>query len=235
MKNKCFAQILTVSTLLFLTGCRANDAQSVNNGRNDINSAHLDTGVEKEENTEDINETEDAESESETIKPESEELLDAFLADEIPAFYEDGTATVMRSDLDGKDYESYSVGERMDLDNDGEEEQILNGPYGGMYFDARDGKVYVLAQGEGTAFWLSYTCYDDAVWIVHSDTTHAGRQMYWLTKYDGDGSVADEFQLSAEYWDSPDDGYDEDSTFIYRGEEISMEEYETLREEILEY
>ena len=50
--------------------------------------------------------------------------------------------------------------------------------------------------------------------------------MYWLTKYDGDGSVADEFQLSAEYWDSPDDGYDEDSTFIYRGEEISMGEYE---------
>lgn len=129
MKNKCFAQILTVSTLLFLTGCRANDAQSVNNGRNDINSARLDTGVEKEENTEDINEIEDAESESETITPESEELLDAFLADEIPAFYEDGTATVMRSDLDGEDYESYSVGERTDLDNDGEEEQILNGPY----------------------------------------------------------------------------------------------------------
>lgn len=107
MKNKCFAQILTVSTLLFLTGCRANDVQSVNNGRNDMNSARLDTGVEKEANTEDINETEDAESESETIKSESEELLDAFLADEIPAFYEDGTDKVMRSDLDGEDYESY--------------------------------------------------------------------------------------------------------------------------------
>ena len=29
-----------------------------------------------------------------------------------------------------------------DLDNDGEEELILCGPYGGKYLDARDGEVY---------------------------------------------------------------------------------------------
>lgn len=99
--------------------------------------------------------------------------------------------------------------------------------------DARNGKVYVLAEGEGTAGVLFYTNYDNAVWIAHSDTTHMGRQMYWLTRYDGDGNIVDHFQLSAEYWDSLDSQYDENSDFTYRDEKISMEEYEALRDEIL--
>lgn len=166
---------------------------------------------------------------------ESEELLDAFLAGEIPAFYGDnGEASINFEQLpiDEEDWSSYSVGERIDLDNDGENELILDGPYGGMYIDARAGKVYVLAAGEGTARVLSYTDYDHATWIVHSDTTHAGRQTYWLTKYDGDGNIADEFKLGAEYWYSPDDKYDENSDFTYRDAKISMEEYETLLSEI---
>lgn len=169
-------------------------------------------------------------------KENSEELLDAFLADEIPAYYyaDGATGTVMRSDFpyNEEDFYSYTVGKRIDLDNDGEREQLMDGPYGGAYFDARDGKVYILAEGWGTAGLLSYTHYDNAVWIVHSDVMHAGRQIYWLTKYDGDGKVADEFKLSAEYWDSPTGTYDENSVFTYREEEISMEEYETLWEEI---
>ena len=84
---------------------------------------------------------------------DNEELLDAFLAGEIPAYYDDETI-IMYDQLphDENDYLSYYyVGERIDLDNDGENEQIVNGPYGGIYFDARDGKVYVLAEGSGTA------------------------------------------------------------------------------------
>lgn len=171
-----------------------------------------------------------------TAKSESEELLDAFLAGEIPAIYESGEEFVIMFDdleFDEEGWDCFSVGEQVDLDNDGENEQILNGPYGGIYLDARNGKVYVLAQGEGTAGELFYTYYDDAVWIVHCDITHAGRQMYWLTRYDGNGNIVDSFQLSAEYWDSPDSQYDENSDFTYRDEKISMEEYEALREEIL--
>lgn len=164
----------------------------------------------------------------------NEELLDAFIADEIPAYYDDGTGTIRQSDFpyNEDDFCSYTVGERIDLDNDGEVEQIMDGPYGGIYFDARDGKVYILAEGWGTTGLLSYTQYDDAVWIVHSDVMHTGRKIYWLTKYDGEGNVVDEFTLSAEYWDSPDGTYDENSTFTYRDEEISMTEYEALWEEI---
>ena len=166
---------------------------------------------------------------------ESEELLDAFLAGEISAIYDDARESYINFDqlpVGEEDWISYSVGERIDLDNDGENELILDGPYGGMYIDARDGKVYVLAAGEGTAGVLSYTDYDNATWIVHRDTSHMGRQIYWLTRYDGDGNIADEFQLGAEYWDSPDDKYDENSDFTYRDAKISMEEYETLLSEI---
>ena len=79
---------------------------------------------------------------------ESDELLDAFLAGEIPAFYGDAGESSINFDqlpVDEEDWISYSVGERIDLDNDGENELILNGPYGGMYIDARGGKTYVLA------------------------------------------------------------------------------------------
>ncbi|MBD5468937.1 MAG: hypothetical protein HDR21_12385 [Lachnospiraceae bacterium] len=168
-------------------------------------------------------------------EPEPEELLDAFLAGEIPAFYDDEDERGILFDQlshDEDEWDCHSVGERIDLDNDGENEQIVNGPYGGIYFDARDGKVYVLAEGEGTAGVLSYAVYDHATWIVHSDTTHGGRQTYWLTRYDGGGNIADEFKLGAEYWESPDDTYDENSEFTYRDEEISMEEYEELIKEI---
>ena len=164
-----------------------------------------------------------------------EELLDAFLASEIPAIYDNGDDSVLMYDQlphDEEDWVCYSVGERIDLDNDGENEQIVNGPYGGIYFDARDGKVYVLAKGEGTAGELSYADYDNVTWIVHSDTTHVGRQMFWLKRYDGGGNIVDEFKLGASYWDSDDDKYDENSDFTYRDEKISMSEYEELREEI---
>lgn len=164
-----------------------------------------------------------------------EELLDAFLASEIPAIYDNGDDSFIMYDQlphDEEDWVCYSVGERIDLDNDGENEQIVNGPYGGIYFDARDGKVYVLAKGEGTAGELSYADYDNVTWIVHSDTTHVGRQMFWLKRYDGGGNIVDEFKLGASYWDSDDDKYDENSDFTYRDKKISMSEYEELREEI---
>lgn len=166
---------------------------------------------------------------------EPEELLDAFLAGEIPAYYDyKEETTIMYDQLphDENDWERYSVGERIDLDNDGEVELIVNGPYGGKYLDARDGKVYVLAEGEGTTGLLSYADYDNATWIVHSDILHWGRELHWLTRYDGEGKIVDTFKFGAEYWNSPDDKYDENSKFTYRDEEISMSEYEELYKQI---
>lgn len=167
-------------------------------------------------------------------KTDPEKLLDAFLASEIPAIYNTGKE-VMFDQLPQNDKElwiNYSVGERIDLDNDGENEQIIYGPYGGLYLDARDQKVYVFEQGDGTALMLSYTNYDNAVWVVHSDTIHGGRQIFSLTRYDGGEKIVEKLLLAAEYWDSPDGVYDKNSDFTFRGEKISMEKYEALRKEL---
>lgn len=157
---------------------------------------------------------------------ESEALLDAFLDNAVPAYYDGDERVLMFEQLPmyEEDWAAYSVGERIDF---------MEGPYGGLYLDARDQKVYVFAEGEGTAGVLSYTEYEDAMWIVHSDTTHMGRQMYWLTRYNGEGEIEDEFQLSAEYWDSQNGQYDEKSDFTFRDKKISMEEYEALKTEII--
>ena len=47
------------------------------------------------------------------------------------------------------------------------------------------------------------------------------------------GEIEDEFQLSAEYWDSQNGQYDEKSDFTFRDKKISMEEYEALKTEII--
>lgn len=157
--------------------------------------------------------------------------FDEFIAGNIPATREDYGNEFYITDLnmDTDEWDAYSIGQMLDLDNDDENELILNGPYGGMYLDEKDGNVIVFAEGGG-AMELSYVYYDDAYWIVHSDTTHAGRQMHQFTRFDGANCIVDSFELNAEYWDQ--DNYDENSDFTYRGEKVPMEFYEELMAEI---
>ena len=173
--------------------------------------------------------TEDAQSsDTDTAKA----LLDAFVNGEINAnSMHEGKEQFSISDLTDVEDEwlRYSERERRDLDNDGEDELYMDGPYGGMILDARDGKVVILAEGEGTSGVLSYTDYDNAVWICHADTSHAGRQWFDFDKYNGKGEITESMSLSAEYWDSPDDMYDENSIFTFNDENITMQEFEKLR------
>ena len=135
---------------------------------------------------------------------------------------------------DADDWESYSVSdERVDLDNDGKYELILNGPYGGMYIDERNGEYYVLAEGEGTAGELGHVEYDGKMYIFHRDVSHGGRKIYLFDCYNQDGEKVDSFDLSAEYWDAEFDYYNSDSDFTYRGQKITMDEYEKLMKEIM--
>lgn len=216
-------------SLFLLTGCEKNHEET------DLEEIEFDFAATSE--TESKQETNLPVSELDTtITTDSEALLDAFLSSKIPAVINsENGVTIMFNQLphDEEDWSGYIAGERIDLDNDGENEQIIDGPYGGMFLDARDGKVYVFASGEGTTGILTYTQYDNAVWVVHSDTTHWGRQIYWLTKYDGGENIVDEFTLAAEYWDSSDSKYDENSDFTYRDEKITMKEYESLRKEMI--
>lgn len=160
-------------------------------------------------------------------------LLDLFVEGKIAAKYvEENRAEFYITDLEmgEEDYFSYSVGERIDLDNDGEDELILDGPYGGKYLDAREGQVYVLSEGEGTAEILSYTKFDGNTWIVLSDTTHGGRKVYDLYCYAGSGAITDEFRLAKWFWDVPED--ENGTEYEYRGEKIDKEQYDSLYQKI---
>lgn len=128
------------------------------------------------------------------------DMLDKFLAGEINAeangFYR--TESFNISELpQGEEWDSYSIGDRVDIDNDGEEELIINGPYGGMYLDGSADGVKVFAGGEGTASNLSYIHCNEETWIVHSDTMHSDRIYYKLEKYSGADNVVDSITLES--------------------------------------
>lgn len=167
----------------------------------------------------------------------ADELIDSFIRGEIDAEgIHEGKNSFNISDLLDVDEEwlKYEVGERLDLDNDGENELIMDGPYGGMILDARNGKVVILAQGEGTAGVLRIAQAPDGYWIAHCDTSHGGREVYCLDLYNGNGDIIKSEVLSAEYYDNPNDNYDKNSTFSYQDKPISMEEFENLRWELFD-
>jgi hypothetical protein len=120
--------------------------------------------------------------------------------------------------------------EWFDLDNDGKNEPYWGNlyTYGIVAIDAINGKLYVIAEGGGTAEYSSYTVYKGETYLVTSDTWHQGRQTYNFRKLNGNGDIVDEFDIGAEYWDEPNDYYNENSDFYYRGESITMEEFDSI-------
>lgn len=159
----------------------------------------------------------------------AEELLDLFISGSINAVDpEDLTSTFYITDLnmDTEEWDSYSIGEKVDLDNDGEDELVLNGPYGGIYLDARDDKVYVLAAGEGTALILSYTYYNGDIWIMYSNRSSAGFEAYHMEKFEGADHPAAEMNFGEELVDSDDP--ESETKYTLNGTEISYDEYYAL-------
>ncbi len=155
----------------------------------------------------------------------ADELLDSFingLADAVAL--EDSASTFSVSDLnmDSEEWGTYSIGEKVDLDNDGENELIINGPYGGIYLDARDDKVYEFAAGEGTACILSYTYYNGAVWIMYSNRSSAGFEFYHMEKFEGADNLTAEMNFGEEF--DPNNA-EVGIKYTLDGAEISYDEY----------
>lgn len=156
----------------------------------------------------------------------ADEILDLFINGTIDAIDPaDGTSAFYIDDLniDSGEWDSYSIGEKADLDNDGENELIMNGPYGGMYLDARDGKVYEWAAGEGNALTLSYTVYNGAVWIMYSNSMNAGYESYHMERFEGADNLVAEMDFSEELVDgsNPEAG----AKYTLNGAEVSYDEY----------
>ena len=151
----------------------------------------------------------------------TEELLDLFINGSISAISsEDSTSALYITDLD---MDSYSIGERVDLDNDGENELIICGPYGGIYLDARDNKVYEFAVGEGDALVLSYVVYNGSTWIMYSNRMHTGYEAYHMEKFEGADNLAAEMNFDEEL--VYEDNVEGEEKYTLNGTEISYDEY----------
>lgn len=158
----------------------------------------------------------------------AEELLDRFINGSIGAVDPtDPTSAFYISDLnmDAGEWDSFSVGEKVDLDNDGENELILNGPYGGIYLDARDNRVYKFAGGDGTALTISYTYYNGAVWIMYSNRSSAGFEFYHMEKFEGADNLTAEMNFGEEF--NPNHA-EAGINYTWNGNEISYDEYTAL-------
>ena len=156
----------------------------------------------------------------------TEELLDLFINGSISAISsEDLTSALYITDLDmdSGEWDSYSIGERVDLDNDGENELIICGPYGGIYLDARDNKVYEFAVGEGDALVLSYVVYNGSTWIMHSNRMNTGYEAYHMEKFEGADNLVSEMNFHEELVDE--DNVEGKEKYTLNGTEISYDEY----------
>ena len=163
----------------------------------------------------------------------ADELLDLFVNGSINAVDPtDSTSTFYITDLnmDSEEWDAYSVGEKIDLDNDGENELILNGPYGGIYLDARDGQVYGFVAGEGDGFTLSYTYFKGAVWILYSNRMHQGYESYHMELFEGADNLVEEMNFNEELIDE--DNAEGPERYYLNGTEITYDEYLALSGEI---
>ena len=153
-----------------------------------------------------------------------EELLDLFINGSINAIYStDLTSAFYITDLD---MDAYSIGEKIDLDNDGEDELVINGPYGGIYLDARNNNVYEFAAGEGNALILSYTYYNGAIWIMYSNRSSAGFEFYHMEKFEGADNLVAEMNFGEELADP--NNAESEMKYTLNGSEISYDEYTEL-------
>ena len=154
----------------------------------------------------------------------TEELLDLFINGSISAISSGDSAFYITDlDMDSGEWDSYSIGERVDLDNDGENELIICGPYGGIYLDARDNKVYEFAVGEGDALVLSYVVYNGSTWIMYSNRMHTGYEAYHMEKFEGADNLVAEMNFYEELVDE--DNVEGKEKYTLNGTEISYDEY----------
>ena len=136
------------------------------------------------------------------IEMTTEELLDLFINGSISANSSENSAFYITDlDMDSGEWDSYSIGERVDLDNDGENELIICGPYGGIY----------------------YIVYNGSTWIMYSNRMHTGYEAYHMEKFEGADNLVAEMNLHEELVDE--DNVEGEEKYTLNGTEISYDEY----------
>lgn len=120
--------------------------------------------------------------------------------------------------------------EYIDFDNDGEDEMVMHGYVGScLFFDVIGDTVYPVLHTSSTTDVASIAEIESKRVIERTDLTHAGRQYYWIMTFDSCCCPVDWFNLHASF---EGDTYSEEDEFEYRDHDISMEEYEEIRDSI---
>ncbi len=209
----------------FAANQQESDIQTSESTDSEIKGDEIINTEESSVNQQENNEQKVENTDSETT---AEELLELFISGSISAVDStDATSTFYINDLNvnSEERDSYSIGEKVDLDNDGENELIICGPYGGIYLDARDNKVYKFAGGDGTALILSYTYYNGDIWIMYSNRSSAGFEFYHMEKFEGADNLVAEMNFGEEF---DVNNAEAGVKYTLNGDEISYEEYTTL-------
>ena len=210
-------------TVLNIVACgqEKGDESSVNQQESSMQTVE---SINEEDKTIGAEESNAQMGESIDIEMTTEELLDLFINGSISANSSENSAFYITDlDMDSGEWDSYSIGERVDLDNDGENELIICGPYGGKYLDARNNKVYEFAAGEGDGLVLSYIVYNGSTWIMYSNRMHTGYEAYHMEKFEGADNLVAEMNFDEELVDE--DNVEGEEKYTLNGTEISYDEY----------
>lgn len=114
-----------------------------------------------------------------------------------------------------------------DIDQDGEDELLVEGPYYGFdIYDVIDGELTLIDCGGGTASICDIYVGEGKSYVVHTDFGHVGRAYIEFSLYGSNGERTEDFAISVGY-DENQDTYDENSEFYLDDKEITMEEYES--------
>ena len=197
-KQRTLSISFIIIALLFIIGCTVYLRATTKNGTS-IMAGDID-----EKNKVDKAASSKAEGNNKAAELTSgtKELFEKFLAGEIDAvsINEDGTKTsvsVYDLDLNGGEWDSFSFYGYKDVDNDGEEELVLQGPYGFAMFDTDDGSVFLFAEGEGAGATCLLSNYNDKCWIVYAHAYADGDDFRFM-QYLGSENMVDSFAVYSE-------------------------------------
>ncbi len=232
--NRELSIIVSSIIALSLAGCNGlGDIQPVSP---EIPAATTTAQSEEAENAEvDSKESEQPQEEQDTkdVEPAEEnksdpeknmELFQQFLNNQIKV--DDKTY----GDIFGEIVDSFGVVPEnyyYDVDEDGEDELLTDSIYGFEIFDVRDGQIYLLASGNGTADMCRVYQGEGHTYVAHFNYGSVGWEDLELIRYNGDGEEVESILLYAEY---PGDSYTEDGSYTLNDKEITMDEYKKYME-----
>ncbi len=236
LKMKMLIIIIVCPILLFISGC-SYSAETKSKSLRDNEEPVISVQYYEDNITpisEKVTDDRSVEKEDAISDYDNESLSYAnFLSGEIPAYNSEGFERwVTDYEFDDSDWNCYRIGKLKDIDNDGEPEQIMEGPKGGFYLDIYSEKVNICRPGKLDFGEMTYIEQNDGWWILYKDLSHSDREAYDFVKMKG-ASIEEEMYMT-KYEVMNADGETETHYYI-DDQEVSMEKYNKKKFDYLGY